>query len=93
MNRNKKKLIILISIQVILTIIHKVLDKPPSDIDNWVAEVGWHYWVALIFGMYLIIYMFTLSCKKCGAKQLWRSHNILEWRWPKDKCWNCGDEQ
>ena len=92
MNKYKKRLIILIAIQVTLTIIHKLLDKPPTTINNWLAEAGWHYWLALVFGMYLLIYTFTLSCKECGTKQVWRSNNILKWRWPEDKCWKCKSE-
>ena len=91
MNYHKKKLIILLTIQVVLTIIHKILDKPTSA-EVWVYDAGWHYWVGVAFGMYLLFYMFTLTCKDCGAKQIWRSFNILDWRWPEDKCWKCGKE-
>jgi len=92
MNKHKKKLIVLLSIQVTLTIIHKALSTPPSNINNWLVEAGWHYWVALAFGFYLLFYIYTLSCKKCGAKQVWRSNNILKWRWPENKCWKCNSE-
>ena len=91
LNKHKKKLIILLSIQVVLTIIHKVLDKP-TNIETWYLEVGWHYWVALVFGTYVMLYAFTLSCKKCGAKQVWGGINILKYRWPADKCWSCNEE-
>ena len=82
-------MIVLLSIQALLTIIHKVLDTPPININEWYLEVGWHYWAALAFGTYVVWYAFTLSCKKCGTQQVWGGINIFKYRWPTEKCWKC----
>ena len=87
--KKKTKFIVLLVVEIILIVIHKILDKPPTSLETWVAEAGWHYWAGLIFGIYLVYYIFTYDCKKCGTPQIWLSPNILKWKWPKDNCWKC----
>lgn len=89
MFKHKKKLIILLAIQAILTVIHKVLQTPAKDINNWYLEAGWHYWVGMAFGFYVMWYAISLTCKKCGAPQVWGWSNIYKFRWPAEKCWKC----
>ena len=92
MNKHKRNLIILLLIQTIITIIHIALDRPSKDMENWIHEAGWHYWLGLTFGSGIIIYAFSLRCKSCGAGQVIRNMSIFSLRWPQDECWKCGNE-
>ena len=91
--KKKNKFIVILSAEIALIIVHNILKKEPMNVENWVLEAGWHYWASLILGSYLVYFVFMYDCKKCGAAQIWRSPNILKWRWPGDKCWKCGSEQ
>lgn len=93
MNKQKRILIILLAVQVGLIILHVILRKTSTNIDNWVTEAGWHYWLSLLFGIYLIVYAFSISCKKCGARQVFRSISIFDIRWPQDNCWKCNQKR
>jgi len=92
MNKYKKRLIIFIAIQIILTIIHVALDTPATSRETWVEEAGWHYWAGLAFGVFVVVYALSLRCKKCGAGQVFRSLWVYDLRWPQDKCWKCNSE-
>ena len=91
--KKKNKFVVILIIEVALIVIHNILDKEQISAENWLMEAGWHYWAGLIFGIYLVYFIFTYDCKKCGAAQIWCSPNILKWKWPSDKCWKCGNEQ
>jgi uncharacterized membrane protein len=71
---------------------YNILQEPVSSIENWLSEIGWHYYVALLYGVFFAYYIFTLKCKNCGKKQIWRSNNIFDFRLPNDNCWDCGEK-
>jgi hypothetical protein len=88
----KKKLIALLGIQAILIIVHRLLDKPPQSIETWHLEAGWHYWVAMGFGIYLVVYILSSKCPACNKPQVYRGVSPSQWHWPPDRCWNCGTD-
>ena len=92
MINSKIKFLALLVIESGLIALHLALTAPKTATNSWVVFYEWHFWVGLLFGYYVIYYMFTLACLKCGSKQIWRSHNCMDWRLPENKCWNCGDE-
>lgn len=88
----KKKLLVFLSVEILLILLHNILDKPPSSLEKWWLEAGWHYWVALGFGIYIAKYILTLKCYYCGKSQIYRGISTSEWYWPEDTCWSCGHE-
>lgn len=94
MNNHKIKFIALLLVESGLIAVHLALTQPKTGIENNTLSVltEWHFWLGLIFGYYVIYYMFTLACPKCGYKQIWRSHNCWDWRLPEEKCWNCSHD-
>ena len=89
MNKNKKKLIILLVIQVVLTILHRsnIVSFSGSD---WTHFANWTYWLGMCFGIYVLFFTFNLHCSQCGARQVFRSFNSLDFRWPQNNCHKCG---
>ena len=88
-NKYKRRLITLIAIQVLLTIIHKTqLGK--FDETNWYYLSNWSYFAALFFGVFIVVYSLKLSCKSCGAGQVFRGFSAFSLRWPQDDCHKCG---
>ena len=85
---HKIKLILLLSIETVLITLHLALTKPHAG-DTWAVTTEWHFWLGLIFGYYVIYYVYTLACSECGFKQIWRSNNCMDWRMPGAKCWHC----
>ncbi len=84
MNKNKKKLILMLIIQAFLTISHKMLNDP-----NEVNFVTWHYLSALGFGVFIVIFALKLGCPHCGARQVFRGWSIFDIRWPENDCHGC----
>ena len=89
MNRHKKRLIALISLEIVLIILDNSGDHTGVISENWLTEVGLTYWVSIFLGVFIAIYAFLLSCNHCGARQVLRGISILDLSWPKDKCWKC----
>ncbi len=87
----RNKLILLLVAEIIVIIIHNILKEPPSSIENWLNETGWHYFLGLGLGVWLFAYALSLNCRKCGAGQVIRSMNILSLRLPQEYCWKCGE--
>ena len=95
MSNQKLKFLTLLVIEAIIITLHLALTEPKVGVDaanTWSVVYEWHFWAGLIFGYYVIIYAYTLSCAECGYKQIWRSHNCMDWRMPEDKCWHCRHE-
>lgn len=92
MSQQKIKFITLLVIEACLITFHLALTEPKIGVnaaDTWSALNEWHFWTGLMFGYYVIYYMYSLACPSCGSKQIWRSPNFLDWRMPDDKCWHC----
>jgi len=92
MSKQKKKLLFLIAIQIVITIVHNLLDTQSGFDPNWYKDAGWHYWLGMGFGIYLVFYILTRSCKKCKKPQIIVGPAISQWRWPEDSCWHCGEK-
>ena len=92
LSKHKTKFVTLVVIEIILITLHMALTEPKVGVDvanTWSVVNEWHFWAGLLFGYYIIYYMFTLACPSCGYKQIWRSNNCMDWRLPDDKCWHC----
>ena len=89
MNKNKKRLIVLLVIQVVITIFHKYYETVYVH-ENPFHYSNWTYYLGLAFGLYVIGYAFFLSCPCCGVKQVVRGWSITDLRWPEDECHKCG---
>ena len=92
MSKYKKRLITLIAVEIVLIITHVALDKPATSTDTTFVESGWHFWLALAFGGFVIFYAYSINCKNCGAFQVFRSMSIFNLSWPQEKCWKCGSK-
>ena len=90
MSRQKRKLLILMAIGVLLVALHQALDTPPSSLETWWMEAGWHYWLAMAYWTFVLGYVLLLKCPACRAPQIYRGVSPAEWHWPNDKCWKCG---
>ena len=89
MGHRKKRLVFLIGIEIVLIVTHVVLERgKPFNLN--IIESGWHYWVALIYGILLALYILFDKCPKCRKRQIARGIAENDWHWPEDKCWNCG---
>jgi hypothetical protein len=87
MARQRKKLFWLILIQVVLVCVHQIFLSKEEDV-----FYTWHYWLAMIFFIYLCGYILFLRCPnpKCNAPQIYCGVDIRTWRLPDDTCWKCG---
>lgn len=89
MNKNKKKLITLLIIQVLITLLHRS-NISNFEGDDWFHLSNWTYWLGMLFGTYVVVFAFKLHCSQCRVRQVFRSFNLLDFRWPQDKCHKCG---
>ncbi len=89
MGIQKKKLITLFAVEIVLIIIHRLLDQPPKNIEAWHLEAGWHYWLAMGFGIYVFYYILSSRCPNCHKPQIYRGAHPSLWYWPPDLCWYC----
>ena len=83
MNKYKLRLIYLLAIQVLLTIIYR------SQVLNY-GGTDWSYFMAMFFGIFIVIYALKLNCKSCGSGQVFRGLSAFSLRWPQDDCHKCG---
>lgn len=91
MNKFKLRLILIISIQVVLTLLHN-LSPNQHNSTNFYLLSNWTYWLGMSWGIFTMIYAFSLGCKACGTRQVFRGLSILSLRWPEDKCHRCGEK-
>ena len=89
MNQYKLKLIILLTVQVIVTIIHKSIPDKFDETDFYYLS-NWSYWTGMGWGIFTIIYALRLGCTSCGARQVFRGFSIFSLRWPEETCHKCG---
>jgi hypothetical protein len=92
MPKYKKRLVVLLCVQGALTVLHKILEKPPSVPEHWFYEAGWHFWLGLGFGIFVVLYAWSIRCKECGAGQVFRGLSFFDIRWPGISCWRCDSE-
>lgn len=90
MNPHKRNLIVLLLIQLVITITHVFLTKP-NGVD---IELTWHFILGLVFGIFIIIYAFSLRCPNpsCKKLQIFRGLSIFDIRWPEDNCYHCSTQ-
>ena len=90
MGVQKKKLVLLLGVEVALIVVHNVLDSGVTPDQDWWKTAGWHYWLALGFGVFIFAYIFFAKCRNCGKPQIYRGMHPSQWSWPGDICWYCG---
>ena len=51
----------------------------------------WHFLVPLIFGIFVVVYAYTIRCPNisCKRRQVFRGSSIFDLRLPSDKCYYC----
>jgi len=74
---------------VLITLLHRS-NISNFEGDDWFHLSNWTYWLGMLFGTYVVVFAFKLHCSKCGVRQVFRSFNLLDFRWPQDKCHKCG---
>ncbi len=89
LNIHKKRLLALLTIEVVLIILDKITDKPSEITDSFFSDFSIFSWSSLVLFIAIVIYAFTLSCNHCGARQVLRGISILDLRWPENRCWKC----
>ena len=84
---HRKKLFVLIIVQVLLVVLHKSLASEAQD-----SFGEWHYLIAMGFFVYLCSYILLLKCPNpnCRAPQIYRGVNPNSWALPNETCWKCG---
>ena len=52
----------------------------------------WHYWSAIIGGVALVAYAFSLRCPmpNCRKHQVFRGLSVFDLGWPTERCHACG---
>jgi predicted RNA-binding Zn-ribbon protein involved in translation (DUF1610 family) len=91
MYKYKKRLIIFLVIQAILTVLHNLISRDVSA-ENFYFINNWTYYLVMSWGVFIVIYALRLNCPNCGAMQVIRGISILSLRWPEAKCHKCGVE-
>jgi len=91
MSHNKKKLIVLLVIGMSFGIAQRMLGQ---DLHDWSSfQPHWTYWAGMVVLFYTVYFVITLKCPKCNKNQvLFRGSLFNPWRWPGDKCFNCGTD-
>ena len=90
MNKHKLKLLILLTLEVVLIVLHKFLSAPISSPTDMTFE--WHFIAALGLGIFIVIYALSIRCsnQNCKERQVFRGWSIFDLSWPEDKCYKCG---
>lgn len=90
MSKYKKRLIVLIVVEVVLILIHNMLKVSPSTTTAFTFE--WHYVLGLAFGILVVLYALSIKCNNqdCGKRQVFRGWGISDLRWPNSNCYKCG---
>ena len=47
------------------------------------------FYPIIILAAILVIYAFSVKCKNCGRRQVFRGYSIFDIRLPKDSCYYC----
>ena len=91
MNKYKKRLLGLLAIQALITIFHKYYEASRG-LETSFSISNWTYWLALVFGFFVVGYVVNLSCLNCSARQVLRGWSIRDLHWPEDNCYKCGNK-
>ena len=83
-----KRVKLFIAIEVVLVIVHRVLTD--SSNQGPAALIEWHFVVALIFGLFLLLYVFSLKCPNCKSRLVVRGWKFSDLRFPGEMCHKCG---
>lgn len=89
MNKYKKRLVIFLVIQAVITIIHKFYGI--HGVEDWYRITNWSYWLAMGWGSFIIFYAFKIRCIHCHSGQVFRGFSAFDIRWPQDRCYKCGE--
>jgi hypothetical protein len=91
MNNYKQRLIILLIVDALLMLVH-VLLREQSPVSGNIIENPWHYWLVLVFNLFVVLYAFSLRCPNstCQRRQVFRGYSIFDVRWPGNNCYYCG---
>ena len=86
-NYMKKKLIVLVSIEIILIVLYVF-----SRSFNVGQLEEWLYWLTLVFGVYAFLFAFSIKCSNpsCKRRQVFKGLSIIDIRLPGNKCYYCG---
>ena len=86
----KNKLKAMLIIEVALIVIHKYLQD--SSVKFEISLLQWHYILALVFGVFIVVFALSIKCGKCNARQVFRGWSIFDLRLPEEKCYKCGEK-
>jgi hypothetical protein len=91
MAKYKKRLIVLLLVQAMLTVVHVAL-RTPTGLDDGVFTTSWHFWIGLGFGVIVVAYALSLRCPSptCRRMQVFRGPSVFDLSWPGEKCYFCG---
>ncbi len=91
MSKYKRRLIYLLLIQLVLTLVHVAL-REPQEVNEGAFTSPFHFWLALWFGVFVVLYAFSLRCQNTGCRkmQVFRGYSVFDLRWPEGKCYSCG---
>lgn len=78
-----------LAILLAVVIVHIAADSGASFSDG-LQEISPSYWIAIVYGAYLGLYVVTLRCKACHSPIIYKAINPAQWRLPKSTCSNCG---
>ncbi len=82
-----KKLKLLILIEIVLIILHRLLDSQKHSTD--IIFLDWHFLLALGFGIFVVLYAFMIKCPICGTRQVVRGVSLSAVKFPSDRCYKC----
>lgn len=87
MIRHKLRLQLLVGTQAALIIATKIYERIHGAPEQF--WVSWTYWLPMVFGIFLALYIYRLRCRTCHAHQVMRGASIFDLRWPDERCYSC----
>ena len=91
MSKYKKHIVALLLIQVVLVAVYLAFRQPAEPGDSVLGSY-WYFWVVLGFGVFSVLYAFSLRCPNptCRRRQVFRGWSIFDLRLPEESCYHCG---
>lgn len=92
MTLTNRKLLVGVVIYGLLALNLRFVDRGFNG-DNFYYLANWAYWLAMVYGIGFMVYLYRLSCPNCGAKRIVRDGlNALAIRWPSKSCHACREK-